>query len=242
MIWIFLAFLAAVALTPFGWAVWRGGHVRGRRDAALALHQAQLAELDRDLEEGRIMEAEHAAAQLEVQRRLLADAELSESEAGRSGKLAIILTAVLVPAVALTLYVEIGVPNYRQAAASAETAAGAESRAQAVARDAELIEKLKAALATMDPSAPRTREGYVMLGNAELSVGDLPGAADAWRKALAARFDPLLGAETAEIITDSQGHVTPEAAALFKRALAEAPPDVKWRKAAEKRLQEAGGS
>jgi len=242
MIWIFLVLVAVVALTPFGWAVWRGGRVRGRRDAALALHQAQLVELDRDLAEGRIMVAEHAAAKLEVQRRLLADAELAESETGRSGPVAIMLTAVLVPAVALALYLEDGVPNYRQAAANALTAASAEDRAQAVARDAELIEKLKVTLATMDPTAERTREGYVMLGNAELSVGDLPGAADAWRKALATKFDPQLGAETAEVITDSQGHVTPEAAALFKRALAEAPANVPWRKAAEKRVQEAGGS
>ena len=37
----------------------------------MALHRAQLAELDRDLAEGRIAAAEHANAVLEVQRRLL---------------------------------------------------------------------------------------------------------------------------------------------------------------------------
>jgi cytochrome c-type biogenesis protein CcmH len=238
MIWMYVALVAALALAPFGWAVWRGGRVRGRRDAALALHRAQLAELDRDLAEGRIMQAEHAAAKLEVQRRLLADAELGEQEAGRSGPVAIVLTAVLVPAVALFLYIEDGVPNYRQAAVQALKAASAATRAQEVARDEEMIEKLKAALATMDPGAERTREGYVLLGKAELSVGDLPSAADAWRKALAARFEPTLGAQTAEVISDAAGYVTPEAAALFKRALAEAPPTVPWRKAVEKRIAE----
>jgi cytochrome c-type biogenesis protein CcmH len=81
-----------------------------------------------------------------------------------------------------------------------------------------------------------------MLGRTEVSLGHLPEAASAWRRALATRFDPTLAAETAEVITDSEGHVTPEAAALFKRALAEAPADVPWRKAAEKRVSEAGGS
>jgi cytochrome c-type biogenesis protein CcmH len=242
MIWLGIVLVAAVALAPFGWAIYRGGRLRGRRDAALALHRAQLAELDRDLAEGRILETEHAAAKLEVQRRLLADAELSEAETGRSGPLAIILTAALVPAAALVLYVRDGVPNYRQAAAAGQEALAQQKTAEEIQRDAELIARLKTVLATMDPNAERTRQGYVMLGNAELGIGNLPDAADAFRKALAVRFDPTLGAETAEVITDTQGKVTPEAASLFKRALAEAPPDVPWRKAAEKRIAEAGGS
>jgi len=242
MIWFYIVLVAAAALAPFGWSAWRGGRLRGRRDAALALHRAQLAELDRDLAEGRIMAAEHAAAQLEVQRRLLADAELSEAETGRSGPLAIILTAVLVPAVAVFLYLRDGVPNYREAAATAQAEAAQQKSAQDMARDMEMIGRLRTKLATMDPAAERTREGFVMLGNAELGVGNLPDAADAFRKALAARFEANLGALTAEVITESQGHVTPEAAGLFKRALAEAPPGVKWRKAAEKRVSEAGGS
>jgi cytochrome c-type biogenesis protein CcmH len=242
MIWVYVVLVAAVALAPFAWAVWRGGRLRGRRDAALALHRAQLAELDRDLAEGRIMEAEHVAARLEVQRRLLADAELTDTESGRSGPVAIILTAALVPAVAIFLYVRDGVPNYRQAEAAAQAEAAQQRSAQEVQRDEEIIARLKTVLATMDPAAERTRQGYVMLGNAEISVGNLSEAADAFRKALAARFDPNLGAETAEVITDSQGKVTPEAAALFRRALAEAPPNVPWRKAAEKRVSEAGGS
>jgi cytochrome c-type biogenesis protein CcmH len=242
MIWICIVLVAAVALAPFGWSVFRGGRLRGRRDAALALHRAQLTELDRDLAEGRILPAEHAAAQLEVQRRLLADAELSEAETARSGPLAIILTAALVPAVALVLYIKDGVPNYRQAAAEGQQALAQQRTAEEMQRDAELIARLKTVLATMDPGAERTRQGYVMLGNAELGIGNLPDAGDAFRKALAIRFDPNLGAETAEVITDTQGHVTPEAATLFKRALAEAPPDVPWRKAAEKRVAEAGGS
>jgi cytochrome c-type biogenesis protein CcmH len=241
MIWIAIAGVAVLALAPFLWFVSRGGRVRGRQDAALALHRAQLAELDRDLEEGRILPAEHEAARLEVQRRLLVDAELGDGEPGRPGQIAVLATAVLVPAVAIGLYVLDGVPNYRQAAAQADAEAKPPS-ADEVARNRDLIEKLKVALARMDPSQDRTRQGYMMLGNAELSVGDLPAAADAFQTALKARFEPSLGAETAEVLTEVAGHVTPEAAALFKRALKEAPADVPWRKAAEKRVAEAGGA
>jgi cytochrome c-type biogenesis protein CcmH len=242
MIWVFIVLVAAVALAPFGWAIWRGGQVRSRREAALALHRAQLDELDRDLAEGRLLETEHAAARLEVQRRLIAEAELSEDGAGRSGSTAVVLTAVLVPVLALFLYVVDGMPNYRAVAAAAQQEAAKQADEANTMRDSELVMRLQTVLATMDPADERTRKGYIMLGNAELKIGQLPEAAEAWKKALASKFDPTLGAETAEILTDSAGRVTPEAAALFKRALAEAPADVAWRKAAEKRLAEAGGS
>ena len=242
MIWVFIVLVAAVALSPFGWAVWRGGQVRSRREAAMALHRAQLLELDRDLSDGRLLESEHAAARLEVQRRLLAEAELSEIGTGKSGSTAVILTAVLVPVLAVFLYVTDGMPNYRAVSAAAQAELAKQAGKADEMRDAELVMRLQTILATMDPADEKTRKGYVMLGNAELKIGQLPDAVAAWQKALASKFEPTLGAETAELISDVAGHVTPEAAALFKRALAEAPADVPWRKAAEKRLAEAGGS
>jgi cytochrome c-type biogenesis protein CcmH len=242
MIWVFIALVAAVALAPFGWTIWRGGQLRSRREAAMALHRAQLLELDRDLSQGRLLESEHAAARLEVQRRLLAEAELTEAGTAKPGSTAVILTAVLVPVLALFLYVADGMPNYRAVAATAQAEAAKQADKSNEMRDAELVMRLQAILSTMDPADERTRKGYVMLGNAELKVGQLPDAVTAWQKALASRFEPTLGAETAELIADIAGHVTPESAALFKRALAAAPADAPWRKAAEKRLAEAGGS
>jgi cytochrome c-type biogenesis protein CcmH len=78
----------------------------------------------------------------------------------------------------------------------------------------------------------------VLLGNAEASRGRLQDAADAWRTALAIRFDATVAAQAAEAITEVQGRVTDEAAALFRRALAESPADAAWRPMAEKRLAE----
>ena len=79
----------------------------------------------------------------------------------------------------------------------------------------------------------------MLLGNAEVSRGRLSAAADAWRTALATRFDPTLAAEAAEAISETEGRVTDEAAGLFRRALAEAPADAPWRPMAQKRLSEA---
>ena len=74
MIWLAIALLAAIALAPLALSLRRTAAARGRQEAAIALHRAQLAELDRDLADGRIAAAEHANAVLEVQRRLLAAA------------------------------------------------------------------------------------------------------------------------------------------------------------------------
>ena len=232
MTWLALLALAVLTLAPLAWTVLRGGRLRGRRDAALALHQAQLGELDRDLAEHRLLPAEHVAAKLEVQRRLLAEADTAEAGARSSGPLVLVLTGALVPAVALVLYAAHGTPDYRQAAELAQ----ANLHAQASVEDEAMIGRLRATLATMDPHAEETRRGYVMLGRAELSMGHLHEAADAWRSALAVRFEPDLGAETAEVITEADAQVTPEAAGLFKRALAEAPADAPWRQDVTRRL------
>ena len=79
MIWVFIFLLALLTVAPLVLYAWRGGRLRSRQYAAIALHRAQLQELDQELADGRLMAEEHAAAKLEVQRRLLADAALTET-------------------------------------------------------------------------------------------------------------------------------------------------------------------
>ena len=85
------------------------------------------------------------------------------------------------------------------------------------------------------------RRGYVMLGELEAGRGNLAAAAAAWQTALDAGFDPLLAARTADALSAVAGKVTPEAATLFRRALAEGPKDAPWRSYAEQRLASSGG-
>jgi cytochrome c-type biogenesis protein CcmH len=232
MIWVALVLLAVAAMTPLAISARRTARARGRREAALALHRAQLAELDRDLADGQIGPAEHANAILEVQRRLLAVADTTE-ETPSSAATAPLLTALIaVPAAAFALYLAGGSPNM-PSFRHADVVADAREQAQ---QDDALIAQLRAGLAKMDPNSDTTRQGYVLLGNAEASRGNMPAAADAWRTALNARFDPTLAVETAEAMTEAAGHLTTESAALFRRALAEAPPDAPWRPMAEKRI------
>ena len=166
MIWVFIVVLAVLSLAPLGFYAWGGGRLRSRQYAAIALHRAQLAELDRDLAEGRLLSEEHAAAQLEVQRRLLADAALTESVGRPAGNGALILTAALV------LYLRIGHPEFppHDAAMDAHPAM-TPAEAERAAKDEALIGQLRAKLALMDPHNENTLAGYTILGNAELASG-----------------------------------------------------------------------
>ena len=70
--WALIALLILAVLVPLLLAVLRPARARGRREADLALYRAQMAELERERASGRLDEAAHRAAMLEVQRRLLA--------------------------------------------------------------------------------------------------------------------------------------------------------------------------
>jgi len=232
MIWLAILVLAAVALAPLAASLFRAAQARGRRDSALALLRGQLIELDRDLVEARIGVPEHEAAVLEVQRRLLAEAERADPALVAAGASPVWFALALVPAGALALYLVGGSPELPAAPLAARIEA-AEARAR---QEMALIAQLRAALAKLDPASPKAREGYVLLGNAEARLGNMMGAAKAWQRALASRFDPTLAAETAEAMTEANGHVTPAAATLFRRALATAPADAPWRGMVERRL------
>ena len=234
MIWLAIALLAAIALAPLALSLRRTAAARGRQEAAVALHRAQLVELDRDLADGRIAAAEHANAVLEVQRRLLA-AGGAETASRSSSRGPVLFALVLVPLGGLVLYLLGGSPEL-PAVPLADRIAAAQERE---VREALLIGQLRQRLSQIDPNTEQARQGYVLLGNAEASRGQLQAAADAWRTALAARFDPTIAAEAAEALTEARGHVDDEAASLFRRAIADAPADAPWRPMAQKRLSEA---
>lgn len=234
MIWLGIVLLAAVALAPLALSLRHTAATRGRQEAAVALHRAQLAELDRDLADGRIAATEHANAMLEVQRRLLAAAGSTEAVSHASSRTAVLLALLVVPVGAIALYLLGGSPDL-PAVPLADRLAAARTRE---AQEEALIGQLRRRLNELDPRSEQAHQGYVLLGNAEASRGRLQEAADAWRTALAMRFDPTIAAEAAEAITEVQGGVTAEAATLFRRALAESPADAPWRPMAEKRLAE----
>jgi len=235
---LILAIFALLALAPLALSLRRVAAGRTRQESVLELHRAQLVELDRDLAEGRIGTAEHAEADLEVKRRLLAIADDPEpalpSAWGSRGL--VVVALVVVPIAGAGLYLIDGHPELPAVPRAERLAQDARA-----SQDAErMIIMLRQRLATMDQTSDLARQGYVLLGNVEHARGRLAEAAAAWQTAVGIRFDPTLAALAAEAETQVDGKVSPAAAELFRRALADGPPDAPWRKLVEQRLAEAG--
>ncbi|HEX7388573.1 MAG TPA: c-type cytochrome biogenesis protein CcmI [Acidiphilium sp.] len=235
MTWLWMAVLALIAISPvlvvWGWR----GQIRYRRDTALALYRAQLVEVGRERDEGRLPETEYQGARLEVERRLLAADALPEPEANRRTRGLLIAVLVLIPVGGLALFLPGSLPMIP----SEPHAKVMHLEAAAQKQDDALIAKLEHKLAEMPPNSPHAREGYVLLGQVLATRNRMAEAAKAWNIALEQKFDPTLAAETAEAETQAAGHVTPDAAALFRRALGQAPANAPWRGLAEQRLREA---
>jgi len=240
MIWLGALLLAVVALVPLALTLRPTIGARGRKEAALALHRAQLVEIDRDLADGRIASSEHTGARLEVERRLLGAAGVPDRPSGRAARGPILAALAMLPLAAALLYLTGGSPTMPAMPLKSRIVAAEQN----VREEAEMIARLRAVIGTLDPRSEKAREGYVLLGGAEARLGNMEGAAAAWKVALAARFEPTLAAEAAEATTEANGSVTEEAAGLFRRALAAAPQDAPWRTMAERRLADrpAGGT
>ena len=232
MIWLLLLVLLAVALLPLGLVLRRQATAQGGRDLAMALHREQLAELDRDLAERRILPVEHETARLEVQRRLLAAADTQDRTAVAGSRTPVWTVLALVPVAAFGLYLVGGQPGLPSLGNEGRDAAGIARQVE----EAALIAQLRERLAALDPRTDQARQGYVLLGNVEESRGNDAAAAEAWRTALAGKFDATLATRTAEAAIRAEGGMSPSSVALLRRALAAAPPDAPWRASVEQRL------
>jgi cytochrome c-type biogenesis protein CcmH len=227
--WLFLALVATAALAPLGLAVLRPARrARGRHEADLALYRAQLAELDRERESGRLDEAAHRAAVVEVQRRLLGAprdgverraSDAAPVERRRGGGAALLALPPLIAAAGVALYLWQGLPGMPSAPHAL--------RAEVTEREASLLAQLRSRLAQLDPRSDAARQGYVLLGNAARMRGNWREAAEAWTRALEARFDPGLAGDLAEV--EIERGETEAAARWIARALAAAPADPRLR-------------
>ena len=266
--WLLAGALAFAALAPLASALLRpDASARGRREADLALYRAQLAELERERAAGRLDEAGHAAAVLEVQRRLLASPEAAAAgsdapPAAGGGRVPLVLALVAVPAVAAGLYLANGNPGLPSAPFA--------ERRDVAAQEEQLLASLRARLAAADPTSETARQGWVLLGNAERGRGRPDAAAEAYARALAVRFDAELAGQRAQALLEADraeeaarflagtlprapDHIglrflsglaearagRPESArTLWRELMTDAPADAPWRAMVERRMQD----
>jgi cytochrome c-type biogenesis protein CcmH len=235
MIWIALGMVTFMAMLPLGIAIERRPRGPGRREAALALHQAQLAEAERDLATSVNVASEQLGVVTDVQRRILASADEREVELTDGARAPLLAALAFVPLIALALYLASGSPRLPSVAGESVVA---EPTLSVEAED-KVLSSLRARAMSSPTNSPAARSAYIALGKVEAGHGDMAAAAAAWTVALSISFDATLAAATAEASSESSGRVDTAARELFQKALASAPADAPWRSMVVKRLAEA---
>ena len=139
----------------------RGRNLPERREVSVALHRAQLAELDRDLDDGRIGREEHAGAKLEVERRILAADALPAQPHGGSAKLLLLMTIIALPMGGFALYL----PGATLVPSEPHAAWAAQQAVQQQQLD-KMIAMLRAHLAVAAPGSANASEGEAYLAEA----------------------------------------------------------------------------
>jgi len=154
--------VALVFTAPLALAFRNPRAPRNRREAALALHRAQLTELARDAAEGRIGAPEYQAARLEVERRVLAADGTATPALNGDARLLLGVTMLALPIAAFALYLPGSTPD----APSAPHAQWVKQQAVQNAQLTGFIRILSAHLATIDPNSPDASQGQAYLAEA----------------------------------------------------------------------------
>lgn len=219
MIWIVFAAMTAAVISALLVPVVKSrgtGAAVDRNAFDRAVFRDQLIELDRDVERGTIGPVEAEAARNEISRRLIAVAEAAPVQKRRSAlatPLLAILAALLVPAIALPLYLRAGSPQLPDVPLAARMAE-AEQNSDIEA----LIVKVEKHLA----EHPDDLEGWKVLAPAYRRSGRWADAAEAYRNIV--RLSPADAANLADyaeaMVMDAQGMVSADAHDLFTKALA----------------------
>ncbi|MBK5910454.1 c-type cytochrome biogenesis protein CcmI [Rhodothalassium salexigens] len=220
-----IAGLVLLALAAVLW--WRLGRAKAETDEtrrqALMVYKSQLADLDRDVAEGRLSREDADAAAVEIKRRALAaDRQRDDRRAGgqvpRAAVLGMVLVGVSVGGVGYAL---VGNPDADRVARAERNAA---ERARAPSPDqaeaAEEMAGLVDQLAGVLEDDPDRADGWAMLARYSGRMGQWARSAGAYERAV--RLDPDNGdywvGYGEALVQISEGQVTPAARLAFNRA------------------------
>jgi cytochrome c-type biogenesis protein CcmH len=214
-IWTAFAIMAAVTVAVLLAPLWRRPEaaVPQRADYNLAVFRDQMAELERDRDRGLIGATEADAARNEISRRMLqlAGGTGPTPSPGNSRRLVHVFSALLVPALAVSLYLREGSPQLPDEPRVARLQKAAESGDLAA-----LIAKVEDHLSTN----PDDAEGWGVLAPIYKREGRWEDAANAYAQVL--RLKPLTAQSLADyaemLVFAKQGLVTADAREAFTEA------------------------
>jgi cytochrome c-type biogenesis protein CcmH len=184
---------------------------------ALEVYRDQLAELTRDEQRGLLTPEQARAAQIEIERRILALDEGKKFQPARPPSHHLTLAmAVILPLAGFGLYLALGSPHLPSQSAM-------DRLAEERARTSPAIQALEAKVA----QSPSDAQSWIDLGRAYVDVERAKDAKDSFAKAMAlGRKEPDLLRQFAHAaILAEGGRVTTEAQSALQRALSADPGD-----------------
>ena len=221
MMYLWASLLVALVVASFVIPILRRSTgLVSHSDSAQAMLRDQLTEIDRDMARGLISPDDARAAAVEIKRRIIAvDKDHgSVPSAIATGGWAVVLAGILVPISAAALYMSIGSPD----TPSVKFSNRQQERA-VIAQRNDLTQELRTRLEADENGGPT--EGWLLLADAYMRVGQYTNAADAYSRVLE-RDDATVGDFTrfAEaLILRDNGQVTPLAERALDRSLQLSP-------------------
>ena len=194
---------------------------------ALRLYRQQLAEIDRAAAEDGLDASEADALRAEIKRRMLVVAEAGSAKEPPQQplppsrvrlRLTAVAVALLLACASIALYAELGTPGGTdQPLAARRQQTEAAIAAALTPEQRKSLESAVAGLARKLAAAPDDVQGWRLLARAQWTLGKLPDALAALRRAHAlSGNDPETAADLAEaLVAANEGRVSDEAAQLF---------------------------
>ncbi|MES9861641.1 MAG: c-type cytochrome biogenesis protein CcmI [Candidatus Thiodiazotropha sp. LLP2] len=202
----------------------------------LAVFKQQLAELDSDLEEGKLDQTRYEAARKDLQKALLTDVSPNaEIKPNKTSGQAMAATAVLIPIAAVLIYNFLGSPEIIQHLSQQPAGQAVQQTAQSHKDGMENLppmEELVRRLALKLEENPDNHEGWIMLGRSYMSLNDHSAAINAYQRAMEMNDQDvsLLLAYSEAIAATNGNDFTGRAAPMIQKAFDLAPenPNVLW--------------
>ncbi|HHH43785.1 MAG TPA: c-type cytochrome biogenesis protein CcmI [Gammaproteobacteria bacterium] len=194
-----------------------------------AVVKEQLAELQADLESGKLDQAAYTAARHDLERELLDELDRADTPVDQdthSGRWAVALFVPLIPLLAIALYQQLGAGDLLDKIESGPVQQAGSGNGAAPPHD---IEAVVAKLAQRLSEQPDNLEGWLLLGRAYARMQRFQEAANAYKQArrLAGDQPDLLIDYADMLVSASGGEFSDEVGQLLRTALQKQPDNLK---------------
>ena len=226
--WVILTLMTAAALVAIVLPFMRSGEIVPT-GSDVAVYKDQLAEIDRDGEAGLIGNIDADAARVEVSRRLLKAAEVSDtdhsssligSKIGMRRRTVLVVTIIFLSMLAGGVYLRLGSPTVASVERSSDQVA--------LSSNDPLIDAMVTQVEGYLKDTPNDGRGWEALAPVYMRLGRYDDAARAWRNTIANVGDSADREENLgeSLVASADGAVTEEAKRAFDQALLMDPNNV----------------